>query len=392
MKIEAENKELILKSKEGHVAIIPVTHRKQALKHLEEGNDKALNKLIQGLPLMSDYAEDGTLVSNTVSPIDPPVTKKKEYTYDNVKGFKPNVGLAPSDYGFGDLQTLQSTVDDWETNPQRFKPSKGLENETYFRYVAPGNAPNFATHGCTGSSCRAQKQFNPDLPTPYDVLNRQGLNSMITKGEGEENGLPKSPGIDAWEIADEAEKRGVSKKLFAANLNSQEDVQGYKKRTNYIDKFDYSTLPLNTILSFGEARGEYVDTDANWKEGKENMPLPRHTGTLVKFDEETGDAFVYNPGYRNVTNKKGKTRTTKGTASIIRLGTSPEADYDWPTFAKEHNLVYASAINDAGNWTHGKLKQYKKDRTEGSEAAKASLLESKKLTEIPSDKKKKLSL
>jgi hypothetical protein len=63
MRIEAENKELILRSKEGHVAIIPVTHRKQVLKHLEEGNDKALNKLIQGLPLMSDYAEDGILIS-----------------------------------------------------------------------------------------------------------------------------------------------------------------------------------------------------------------------------------------------------------------------------------------------------------------------------------------
>ena len=64
MRIEAENKELVLKSKEGHVAIIPTTHRKQALKHLEEGNDKALNKLIQGLPLMSDYAENGTIISN----------------------------------------------------------------------------------------------------------------------------------------------------------------------------------------------------------------------------------------------------------------------------------------------------------------------------------------
>jgi len=377
--VEAEGGELILRNAEGHIAIIPKHRRGEAEAYLEADDQHSLGGLINSLPRAEDYAEDGSLYIGTPPDGKDPegnTNEKKKYTYDDQKDYKYEAGKAPSDYGFGDLNTLQSTVDEWETNPSGFKPSKGLENETYFRYVAPGNAPNFATHGCTGSSCRAQKQFNPDLPSSYDVLNRQGISSAFTKGEIE------SPGIDAWEIADQLEKNKKGKKLFAANLTQEGDADAGKKRNSYLKTFDYSKLPLNTLLSFGEARGEYVDSDANWKEGKENMPLPRHTGSIVKFDEETGDAFVYNPGYRNVTNKKGKVRQTKGTASIVRVGSSSEADSDWSTFAKEHNMVYATSINDAGDWTHSKLKQYKKEREEAKKAAEETTVIASKTSKL----------
>jgi len=62
--IEVEGGELLLMSKEGHYAIIPAKHRQKVTDMLKEGCNDCINSYIQTLPKDSDYAEDGTLVSN----------------------------------------------------------------------------------------------------------------------------------------------------------------------------------------------------------------------------------------------------------------------------------------------------------------------------------------
>lgn len=61
-KVEAEGGELVLSNNNGSYAIIPKDKREEALGYLKGGCNDCLNSLIQELPKMSDYAEDGTLV------------------------------------------------------------------------------------------------------------------------------------------------------------------------------------------------------------------------------------------------------------------------------------------------------------------------------------------
>jgi hypothetical protein len=61
-KIEAEKGELVLQSENGDVAIIPAKYRYEALGMVEDECWKCLNDLINSLPVMEDYAEDGTLI------------------------------------------------------------------------------------------------------------------------------------------------------------------------------------------------------------------------------------------------------------------------------------------------------------------------------------------
>jgi len=64
-KVEVEGGELLLQSKEGHYAVIPSNRREDVIVMLKNGCDECINSFIQTLPKESDYAEDGTLITNT---------------------------------------------------------------------------------------------------------------------------------------------------------------------------------------------------------------------------------------------------------------------------------------------------------------------------------------
>lgn len=64
MKIEAEGLELILKNKAGDYVIIPKKYRKEVEGMISDGCHGCIDKLVDTLPTMEDYAEDGTLIPN----------------------------------------------------------------------------------------------------------------------------------------------------------------------------------------------------------------------------------------------------------------------------------------------------------------------------------------
>jgi hypothetical protein len=287
---------------------------------------------------------------------------KKKYTYGADKSYIHNTTV-PEDFGFSALNSLQSTVNDWEAN--KFTPAKGLENESYFRHF---NVPNYGESGCTTSANYACKQFNSSLPNVYDLLHRTGISSQRTKGETDEY-----VGIDAWELPQMLQKHGKGKIVFAQDYNDHSDGASVNpSRKKYIEGFNFKGLPLNTILSFGSARGEYVDADANWNNDNKNA-MARHTMALVKYDEGTGDAYIYNPGYTNI---KGVERGT-GSSSVIRVGDSKDADFNWRDFANEYKLVYATTLKGTEDMTYDNLKHYK---TRKSNPSTLPLLQNKKAT------------
>jgi hypothetical protein len=61
--IEVEGGELLIMSKEGHYAVIPVKHRQEVMDMIKDGCDNCINNYIQTLPKDSDYAGDGTIIS-----------------------------------------------------------------------------------------------------------------------------------------------------------------------------------------------------------------------------------------------------------------------------------------------------------------------------------------
>lgn len=95
--IEAEKGELIIVSDEGHRAIIPAKDRKYFLDSLN-GCDDCINKYIQQLPMMSNYAEDGSLVPDDGDPI-----KKETYEQwgDRIRKIAPNLDYTKDgDYNY----------------------------------------------------------------------------------------------------------------------------------------------------------------------------------------------------------------------------------------------------------------------------------------------------
>ena len=95
--IEAEKGELIIVSDEGHRAIIPAKDRKHFLDSLN-GCDDCINKYIQQLPMMSNYAEDGSLVPDDGDPI-----KKETYEQwgDRIRKMAPSLDYTKDgDYNY----------------------------------------------------------------------------------------------------------------------------------------------------------------------------------------------------------------------------------------------------------------------------------------------------
>lgn len=61
--IEAEGSELILKNKVGDYVIIPKKYRTEVQDMIKDGCHSCIDALVETLPVMADYAEDGTIVS-----------------------------------------------------------------------------------------------------------------------------------------------------------------------------------------------------------------------------------------------------------------------------------------------------------------------------------------
>lgn len=61
--IEAEGNELVLKNKAGDYVIIPKKYRLEVQDMIKENCHSCIDKLVETLPIMEDYAEDGTIIS-----------------------------------------------------------------------------------------------------------------------------------------------------------------------------------------------------------------------------------------------------------------------------------------------------------------------------------------
>jgi len=111
MKVEAEGKELILRSKTGSIAIIPKDKADQASLYISQGKHDKINELIGRLPREVNYAQEGTLID-----IPPELYAKYESKSANAKLIETPSGIKA---GINNTMGMfkEKVPDEWKTMP-----------------------------------------------------------------------------------------------------------------------------------------------------------------------------------------------------------------------------------------------------------------------------------
>lgn len=84
--IEAEGNELILKNKAGDYVIVPKKYRLEVQDMIKENCHGCIDKLVETLPMMEDYALDGSVIPND---------KKNNFEYKSYTAVQDNTYVAP---------------------------------------------------------------------------------------------------------------------------------------------------------------------------------------------------------------------------------------------------------------------------------------------------------
>ena len=84
--VEAEGSELILRNKAGDHVIIPKKHRLEVQDMIKEGCHNCIDALVDTLPVMEDYAEDGTMI-----PQDPPKGDNIIFSPEDIKKIQDTI-------------------------------------------------------------------------------------------------------------------------------------------------------------------------------------------------------------------------------------------------------------------------------------------------------------
>jgi len=322
--IEAEGGELVLQNANGDKIVVPKNKRKEALKMLEDNNHSGIDDLATSLPYMEDYAENGTLIPdgfNTAAPIDPvePVTPP--------------------------------TTTDTDTNIENVP--KGIFSEKQFEDLsskyASGKMANWEDSGCLGSTCRNLQSVHPQLKdyytelrdvgayegkgiqSPYDLVQNQ---EKAKKGNLNEEGFS---GVDSWEIHQFLREKNLGETSFMFTPDQDDE------RRKAISELDYTSLPVGSLLGFGDAQGVYVNPGT----AKKGETTPRHSASVLGYVEGMDDEN--NPTVDIVVDDLG---------IVHRIGKSTEAGNTWENYAMESQggVNTITSRKSLGDWDYSKLK------------------------------------
>ena len=125
LNIEAEGSELILKNKAGDYVIIPKKYRTEVQGMIKDGCHGCIDALVETLPVMADYAEDGSLYSEYLTN-DPPTKKSTKHPLDpNPDGSLPSYfkGSAENPILFDEV-TVVAEAPQYDNDPERIAKIK----------------------------------------------------------------------------------------------------------------------------------------------------------------------------------------------------------------------------------------------------------------------------
>jgi hypothetical protein len=351
MKIEAEGQELIVSNDKGDVAIIPKTHRQEALTHLKNGNHKALDELISSLPYMEDYADEGTIV-----PVDPPTEPVTTKTNSSNKTNKKELKYIYNPDEFTDLQRRYTT-------------------DEFVKYGTPKSPGSKDEWGCLGTCRKNYNTLYPDIPDYNAELEKAGMYSKYGNEKGvytsndqidESHRSSSTKGPDSWEVPHLLEEFNLGKKVVSS-------YKGDPERINKLSKVNYLDIPIGTILSYGEAKGKYINKNAKSYRGLDE-PTPSHSTRVIGYVE--GTDVQGNPTADIIIDNLGHTE---------RYGNSTDATMSWDAYianeeAGQGPLVGITTLNSSEGYSYNK--------TRGNKKSKPGLTPTKKMLSDMQDPKK----
>lgn len=217
-----------------------------------------------------------------------------------------------------------------------------------------------ADFACTGSACRAVRHRLPEVKNARDLLLdvKGGQGHTAITGTSSTSGI-EDPGFDAWELHPVLRQEDLGADLFTFDARNKDDSGNYIKgtadfetnRAKAIANFDPSKITLGTVIGMGSAQeAGYIkkgEKASYYYKGKKKSIDPdtqksRHTSTVVGFDDESGDALIYDYGNQ------------------LRIGTSEQADFTWTEWLEEKNVNYITSLNENAQWSYEGLKQGQK--------------------------------
>ena len=202
--IEVEGGELILRSAEGHYAIIPAKHRLEVQGMIDDGCEDCLNNYIQTLPKEKDYAEDGTLIIDGESPKDPPpreldtpgapptsvvnyqVINTESKNTANIKINRQNLGilLNPMNWGVTDYTASGNFSQAFKNAKQDGKDEFIWNNKRYNTRKDTDPLPIKNTSQYVVNTKEYADYLNANYPEFIKLINRgSGINEILFQGE-----------------------------------------------------------------------------------------------------------------------------------------------------------------------------------------------------------------
>jgi len=193
--IEVEGGELLIQSKEGHYAVIPVKHRQEVMDMVKDGCDDCINAYIQTLPKDSDYAEDGSLIPDwdkikaVLNPKNWGVSDysdkgdfntayaaarkagEKEFMWNNQRFNTQNAGTASQQFKmYGNTNAMVTSEADDKTKQKIFKNSfvgNSMDAETLER--------SFVLNTLSGTPSYRDSAVHPNREEAYAKFRNQPL-------------------------------------------------------------------------------------------------------------------------------------------------------------------------------------------------------------------------
>ena len=276
--IEVEGGEIAIQNESGDIAIIPVKDVAKVKKMLK--NPSELDSYVAGLPKMSEYAEEGTIINTNV---DTDNTKPKVSTNSRLSDFIIDVD---------NPEVLNEYAKKYARIHKTSNPKRDESGN-----IIPGE---YDQPGCVAGALNC----NTDFVAPKLGVSpiRSMLHDKVKDVKNSKYSIPSKPllalpkdfapnqSIDAWEMGDVMTGEGIGSYLFEKGDDTEYD----KNMPNYPKGLDYSNIPLGAIILQGDAAGEYIPGDIKGK--------PRHMSTVIGFDKD-GVPLTYDYGkIRRITN------------------------------------------------------------------------------------------
>ena len=155
LNIEAEGSELILKNKAGDYVIIPKKYRTEVQGMIKDGCHGCIDALVETLPVMADYAEDGSLYSESLTN-DPPTQKSTKHPLDpNPDGSLPSYfkGSAENPILFDEV-TVVAEAPQYDNDPERIAKIKRQIKQGWSKVKATLNPKNWGVPDYTDKGSR----------------------------------------------------------------------------------------------------------------------------------------------------------------------------------------------------------------------------------------------